>query len=145
MEQAVLARGTSRTVRVRLHPVGGGQVHGTVTLTAAGGGTRVSLDVSGLPPRARAAALIHYGTCSDLAHLSASFASLPPLRANAKGRARAAGRALPLARPSLNVRLSVLADGHHAIVIVLPGKGLVACGTIPQPVELKHLTLALGQ
>jgi hypothetical protein len=29
-----------------------------------------------------------------------------------------------------HLRLAVLADGHHVIVIVLPGRGLVACGTI---------------
>ena len=88
------------------------------------------LDVSGVPPGARAEARIHYGTCSDLAHLSASSASLPNLRANAKGRARATGRVLT-AMQRQNVRLAVLADGHHVIVIVLPGRGLVACGTIP--------------
>jgi hypothetical protein len=29
-----------------------------------------------------------------------------------------------------NVPLSVLADAHHALVIVLPRLGIVACGTI---------------
>jgi hypothetical protein len=118
-----------QTIIMRLQPVAPARVHGTVTLTAVGAGTRVVVDVRGLPPGARAQSFLHAGTCANLAHLSASMTVVVALRASATGRARATGRLLFHGRE--NIRLSVLTDGDHVIVIVLDGH-IVACGPFPR-------------
>jgi ribosomal 50S subunit-associated protein YjgA (DUF615 family) len=73
--------------------------------------------------------LLHAGTCANLAHLTASMTVVVALRASVTGRARATERLLFHGRE--NIRLSVLTDGDHAIVIVLDGH-IVACGAFPR-------------
>src|SRR5205085_11972904 len=87
---------------------------------------RVVLDVRGLPPGARALSALHGGTCS---HFGLSTTVVVALRADATGRARATGRLLFHGKQ--NIRLSVLTDGDHVLVIVLDGH-IVACGTFPR-------------
>lgn len=112
-------------VTLELSPVGESGVSGTATLTAAGDGTEVTLEVQGLAPGADARASMHAGTC---AVPSASFAALPDLQADASGRATATG--LVLFRGTENVALATMADGEH-VIIVRSGGQVVACGTIP--------------
>jgi hypothetical protein len=116
-----------QAVTFRLRPVAGGEVRGTATLAAVGRGTRVSLDVSGLPPGVHALSRLHAGT--DVTRLSASFSRLPTLTADATGRAKATGRLLFQGREE--VRLSAVADARHAIVIVLRDR-VAAYGVIPR-------------
>ena len=69
---------------------------------------------------------LHGGTCS---HFGLSTTVVVALRADATGRARAAGRLLFHGKQ--NIRLSVLTDADHVLVIVLAGH-IVACGTFPR-------------
>jgi LPXTG-motif cell wall-anchored protein len=112
-------------VMVRLEPVGGSGVSGTATLTAAGDGTLVALDVEGLAPGAAARGTMQAGTC---AMPSASFAALPELKADAAGRATASGSVL--FHGTENVALATMADGEH-IIAIHTGQ-VVACGVIPK-------------
>jgi hypothetical protein len=112
------------TVTVQLDPVGESGVSGTATLTAAGEGTQVELDVKGLTPGTAAQAAMQANTC---AMPSASFAALPDLKADAAGRATATGSVL--FRGTENVALATMADGEHIITIQV-GQ-VVACGVIP--------------
>ena len=111
---------------MRLDPVGESEVNGTATLTAAGDGTHVTLDIEGLAPGADARAAMHANTC---ALPSASFAALPDLKADATGRATATGSVL--FHGTENVALATMADGEHIIAIQV-GEQLVACGVIPR-------------
>ncbi len=112
-------------VTVQLDPVGGSGVSGTATLTAAGEGTAVTLDVKGLAPNADARATMNANTC---AQPSASFAALPALKADAAGRATATGSVL--FRGTEAVALDTMADGEH--VINIQAGQVVACGVIPK-------------
>jgi hypothetical protein len=116
----------THTVTMRLSPVAPARVHGTAMLTAIRAGTRVVVDVRGLPPGARALSALHGGTCS---HFGLSTTVVVALRADATGRARATARLLFHGRQ--DIRLAVLTDGDHVIVIFLDAH-LVACGTIPR-------------
>lgn len=125
-------------VTVRLQPVGRGRVTGTVRLIAAGAQTKAVLDVRHLPPGSDADAVVHAGTCPDLARLSASFASLPGLKANARGRATGTGWVRGPIKGFENVRLAAITGSHDVIVIELllgpkpyRRSRLVACGAIP--------------
>jgi hypothetical protein len=111
-------------VTVQLEPVGGSGVSGTATLTAAGEGTQVALDVEGLAPGATARGTMQAGTC-DMP--SASFAALPDLTADAAGRATATGSVL--FHGTENVALATMADGEH--IIAIHTDQVVACGVIP--------------
>jgi hypothetical protein len=113
-------------VTVQLDPVGESGVSGTATLTAAGDGTDVALDIQGLAPGADARATMQANTC-DMP--SASFAALPDLKADAAGRATATGSVL--FRGTENVALETMADGEH-IIAIQTGQ-VVACGVIPKP------------
>ena len=112
-------------VTVQLDPVGASGVSGTATLTAAGDGTAVALDVKGLAPDTEARATMHANTC---AMPSASFAALPNLKADATGRATATGSVL--FRGTEAVALETMADGEH--VINIQAGQVVACGVIPK-------------
>jgi hypothetical protein len=114
-----------QAVTVQLEPAGGSGVRGTATLTAAGDGTSVTLEVEGLAPNADARATMHAGTC---ALPSASFAGLPNLKAGATGRATATGPVL--FHGTENVALATMADGEH--VITIRAGQAVACGVIPR-------------
>jgi hypothetical protein len=113
-------------VTVQLDPVGESGVSGTATLTAAGEGTDVMLDVEGLASGAEARATMHAGTC---AMPSASFATLPDLTADETGAATATGSVL--FREMEHVALTTMADGEHIIAIQAGGE-IVACGVIPE-------------
>lgn len=113
------------TVTVQLDPVGGSGVSGTATLTAAGEGTNVELDLQGLAPGETARATMQANTC---AMPSASFAALPDLQADAAGQATATGSVL--FRGTENVALATMADGEH-IITIQTGQ-MVACGVIPK-------------
>jgi hypothetical protein len=113
------------SVTVQLEPMGGSGVSGSATLTAAGEGTNVALDVSGLPPGATARGTLQAGTCATP---SASFAALPDLTADASGRATATGSVL--FRATENVALATMADGEH--IIAIHTEQVVACGVIPR-------------
>jgi hypothetical protein len=123
---AVATAGAGTKVTVRLAPVDGWSVRGTVILTGVGAGTRAVLDVKGLPDGARAVSRLHAGTALD--GLSASFAPLPKLRADEAGRARASGRILFQGREP--VALADVADAEHVIVVALQGE-VVAYGVVP--------------
>lgn len=112
------------SVTVLLDPVGGSGVSGVATLTAAGAGTSVELNLKGLAPGATAAARMQANTC---ARPSASFAVLPNLTADAAGQAAAAGAVL--FRGTEEVALATMADGGH--VITIQTDRMVACGVIP--------------
>ena len=111
-------------VTVQLDPVGESRVNGTATLSAAGDGTNVELDIKGLAPGADARGAMHAGTC---AMPSASFAALPDLKADATGRATATGSVL--FHGTENVALATMADGEHIIAIQQAGQ-VVACGVL---------------
>jgi hypothetical protein len=123
----VLAPGmlmAQEAVAVQLDPAGESGVSGTATLTAAGEGTEVALDIQGLAPGANARATMQAGTC-DMP--SASFATLPDLQADASGRATATGSIL--FRGTEPVALETMADGEH--IIAVQTDQVVACGVIP--------------
>jgi hypothetical protein len=113
-----------QAVSVQLDPMSGSGVSGTATLTAAGDGTNVTLDVQGLTPGADAQATMHAETCATP---SASFAQLPALKADASGKATATGAVL--FRGAEPVALATMADGAHVIAIQQGGQ-VVACGVI---------------
>jgi len=113
-------------VTVQLDPVGESGVSGTATLSTAGDGTDVALDIKGLAPDVDARGSMHAGTC---AMPSASFAALPDLKADETGRATATGSVL--FHGTENVALAIMADGEHIITIQAGGQ-VVACGTIPK-------------
>jgi len=119
---------TQRTITLRLQPVAGSDVGGRATLTSVGGGTKVTLEVRGLAPGSTARASVHAGT---LARPSASAAFLPLLKASIEGKARGAGRVL--FRGKDDVRLSVLADGEHIILVTTAQGRVVAYGRIARP------------
>ena len=113
------------TVTVQLDPMAGSGVSGTATLTAAGEGTQVTLDVQGLAPNTTAQATMQANTC-DLP--SASFATLPDLTADGSGQATATGSIL--FRGTDDVALATMADGEH--IITIQTDQVVACGVIPK-------------
>ena len=115
-----------QAVTVWLHSVGESGVSGTATLTAAGDGTDVSIEVTGLAPGANARATMHAGTCATP---SASFAALPELNADATGKATATGAVL--FRGTDSVALATMTDGEH-IIAIQTGQAVV-CGVIPRP------------
>ena len=115
----------AETVVVQLDPVGGSGVSGTATLSAAGEGTNVALDMGGLAPGTAARGTMQAGTC-DVP--SASFAALPDLQADAAGRATATGSVL--FRGTEDVALETMADGEH--IFAIQSDQLVACGVIPK-------------
>lgn len=112
------------SVTVKLDPMGGSGVSGTATLTGAGAGTQVVLDIQGLAPGATARAVMNANTC---AMPSASFAALPDLTADATGRATATGSIL--FRGTDDLALATMADGAH--IIAVQTDQMVACGVIP--------------
>src|SRR5713101_4969699 len=115
-------------VTVRLDPVGGSGVSGTATLSARDG-AMVALDIKGLALGAAARGTMQAGTC---AMPSASFATLPDLKADATGRARAIGSVLY--HGTENVALATMADGEH-IIAIQAGQVWVACGVIPDAAD----------
>jgi hypothetical protein len=112
-------------VIVQLESVDGSEISGTATLSVAGEGTNVVLDIKGLTPAATAQGTIHAGTCATP---SASFASLPELKADATGKATATGSVR--FRGTEDVALTTMTDGEH--IIVIQSEEDVACGVIPQ-------------
>ena len=68
---------------------------------------------------------MHANTC---AMPSASFATLPDLKADATGRATATGSVL--FHGTENIALTTMADGEH--IIAIQAGQVVACGVIPK-------------
>ncbi len=118
-------------VGVNLDAVGGSGVSGTALLIAAGQGTNVTLEIQGLPAGADARAVMNAGTC---AQPSASFATLPNLKADSNGKATASGPIL--FHGTEPVALATIADGQH--IISIQTDKVVACGVIP------HLAAVTG-
>lgn len=112
------------TVPLNLDAVGGSGVSGSAVLTPAGEGTNVTLEIQGLPAGGDARAVMTAGTC---AQPSASFASLPNLKADSNGKATATGAIL--FHGTEPVALATVADGQH--VISIQTDRVVACGVIP--------------
>jgi hypothetical protein len=119
-------------VTVRLQSAQHWKVTGSVRFVAAGARTRTLVDVRHLPPHANPSAIIHAGSCSDLAHLSASALFLPPLREDATGTATGTGwvHGPDAAEWNKSVRLSDLLR-FSDVVVVVTRSGVVACGKIP--------------
>jgi hypothetical protein len=112
------------SVIVQLESVNGSGVRGTATLSIAGEGTNVVLEVDGLTPETTVRSTMHAGSCGAS---SASFAALPGLEADANGKATATGSVLFHGE---DVALATMADGEH--IIVIRAEEVVACGVIPQ-------------
>ena len=124
----MLSTGTAlaqSTFSVPFSQVGGSGVEGSGVLTAAGGGTDVSLDITGLAAGSTAIATLHGGTC---AVPGASFTRLADLTADASGRAKSSGQVL--FRGTDPVALQDIADGEHIIAVTQSGK-MVSCAWIP--------------
>ncbi len=111
-------------VGLNLDAVAASSVSGTALLTRAGAGTNVALEVKGLSSGAEARAVMTAGTC---AQPSASFATLPNLKADSNGQAKASGPIL--FHGTDPVALEAVADGQH--VISIQTDKVVACGAIP--------------
>ncbi|MDQ5825950.1 MAG: hypothetical protein M3441_17280 [Chloroflexota bacterium] len=114
------------TFTVPFSALGNSGVEGSAVLTAAGEGTDISLDITGLTPGASASATLHAGTCEAP---SASLATLPALTADASGKATASGQVL--FRGTEGVALAAIADGEHVMFISQAGQ-TVACAWIPE-------------
>jgi hypothetical protein len=128
------------TVIVQLRPIGHVRVRGSVTLLASGARTIALVEVYHLALGAQPFAVIHAGSCSDLAHLSASSLFLPALEENAQGTATGAGRGVFISHQravhgpdaggsNQNVLLSALVR-FRDVIVVSTRQGLVACGRI---------------
>jgi len=126
--QAISVAVAREGVTVQLDQVGGSDVRGTATLNSAGEGTQVVLEVEGLAPGTTAGATMHANTCTEP---SASFAALPKLTADPRGKAKATGSILY--RDTEAVALATMADGAH-IIAIRTGR-MVACGVIPRKQE----------
>ncbi len=120
-----LAQGqVEEQVPLNLEAVSGSGVSGTAVLTREGEGTKVTLEIQGLPATAEARAVMNAGTC---AQPSASFATLPNLKADSNGKATATGSILFHGTEA--VALETIADGQH--IISIQTDKVVACGVIP--------------
>lgn len=111
-------------VHVKLRPTAGSGVSGSALVAAKSDGTRVTVTLYGLAPKAAVRAFLHAGTC---ARPSASFAAIVSARATATGSASATGAILFHGAP---VSFIGVADGEH-IVTVVAGSRVAACGAIP--------------
>lgn len=109
---------------VALAPAAGSKAKGTAMVMAAGNGTSVMLDLTGLAPKTKVVALFKAGTC---ARQSASFGTIAQGAADAKGAFKASGKVLYRNAP---VSFTVAGDGGHLVVILAGGK-MAACGVIP--------------
>ena len=99
-------------------------VAGTATVGANGVGTKVSVRLTGLAPRAKATVLLRVGRYPKL---SASFAKAVTATADARGVARASSAVRFRGKP---VSFSVVADGDHVLTVVVGGR-IVAYAEIP--------------
>ena len=111
-------------VHVVLRPSGGSGVSGSALVAAKNDGTRVTVTLYGLAPKAAVRATLHAGSC---AKPSASFAAIVSTKATAAGGASAAGRVLFHGEP---VSFIGIADGEHTITVIA-GSRVVACGAVP--------------
>jgi hypothetical protein len=117
-------------ISVRLQTVAPGHVQGTAILSDFKGGSKVSLRLSGLPPRGVAIAVLRAGTCADRTHLSASTAFIARLKADSSG---IASGVRPVTYHREVVPVSAMTDGAHVILVSVSGRvGVSACGTIPR-------------
>src|SRR5687768_8029891 len=70
------------TATIRLEPMNGSQVNGTIILTANGDATDATIDLTGLPAGAEGRATLYANTCEQP---SASFAPIATFTAGADG------------------------------------------------------------
>ena len=112
-------------VAVDVHPLARGKVSGTIYLAPAGTGTRATIHVLDLPPRATARLRIHLGRCLDG---GAAVASLGSVRANARGTARATRPVLAGGAP---ISYDDVRRGQRVMVVSV-GARAVACGIVPR-------------
>ena len=119
-----LASAVNPYVHVSLRPRGGSGVTGSTLVAAKGDGTRVTLTLYGLAPRAAVRALLKAGTC---AKSSASVVTIASTKATAAGGANATAQLLARGK---QISYFDVADGDHIITIVA-GSRVVACGVVP--------------
>ncbi len=112
---------TSPALTVTLSPASDSRVSGTAMLLPRGNETQVLISVTGEPAGASEPAHIHTGQCGPgLGGIAY------PLHNVENGRSTS----------TVNVPLSSIADGHHAINLHESASNLgrtVACGNIPRP------------
>ena len=109
---------------IRLRPLNGSRVTGTISYQAFGHGTAVWVRLRGATPSARVRVLLQAGGC---ARHGASFALAASGKANAAGALVANGQALFHGQP---VGIRTVADGGHVFVVVSAGRAS-ACAPIP--------------
>jgi hypothetical protein len=116
------------TITAHLAPVAGSTVSGTATITARDDAATVDLDVSNLTPGTTYRALLQAGTCEAP---SASFGLLGTFQPGATGSVKlmATTARISATGATIDLTLSLLADGGH--IIVISGPGTMACGSIP--------------
>jgi hypothetical protein len=85
---ALAADPAASGIRVDVKPLKGGKAYGTVTVYAQRGAAAALVDVRGLRSHATVRALVEAGDCG---RHGASFATLPALRADARGNAHGRG------------------------------------------------------
>lgn len=105
-------------------PLPGQKAKGNASVTAAGSGTSIGVQLTGLAPKAAVSVLFKSGTCKKQ---SASFAGVAQGAADAKGAFSGGG---PLTFRGGPLGFNSVADGKHVLVVVAAGKQ-VACGVIP--------------
>lgn len=119
-----LASAVNPYVHVTLRARGGSGVTGSALVAAKNDGTRVTLALRDLAPKAAVRALLHAGTC---AKPGASSASIVSTKATATGGVNATAQLRFRGKP---VSFIGIADGTHTISIVA-GSRVVACGAVP--------------
>src|SRR3712207_4832751 len=113
---------------MRLVPVAGSGVSGTVTITARERAATVTVAVSGLAPGASHPVRLHAGTCTQP---SASSGQLGTLIADSGGRAMLTTEHATTSAGGapMDLTLDLLVDGAHRIMVQGPA-GPVACSEL---------------
>src|SRR5690242_14170076 len=121
-------------VSVTLRAQHASHVSGSATVKPAGAGTKVSLSVRGLKPRAVFQALVRAGTC---ARPRTTVAVVRGLKANGSGRAANAWTAKRTA-------YARVADGKHVLTVAI-GSSTKACGRVPAAPKAPPLQPVAGK
>ena len=119
---ALAADPAASGIPVDVKPLKGGAVHGTVTFYAGKGGAAALVAVRELPAKSSVRILVHAGTCD---RHSASFAALPLLRADARGRIDAR---VSVRFHHRKIPLRAISAGEHAVRVVASRS--LACGEL---------------
>ena len=121
---APVASAVNPYVHVSLRQRGSSGVSGSAVVAAKSDGTRVTLTLYNLAPKAVVRAFLHAGTC---AKPSASLATIVSTKATAAGGVSTAAQLVLGGKP---VSYFDIADGDHLITISA-GSRVVACGAVP--------------